>query len=132
MPLFDVVCKNRHLEEILLKHDESVPDCACGSTRTKRVPLIARTPCRWGDTNAQFNRAFGRSFDNTPQLERYAKQHGFVQLSDDDVDKQLSKQKTEAENLDKYNKVFDNVLEETRDPGLAMTQAYETYEENPF
>ena len=137
MPLFDYCC-GRHTTEELFFPNEQIPEekpCSkCGGRAIRMLPVVAKTPGRWGDqtgkygVNGFFDRGLGATYYNSMEKEKLMDAKGLTTLSsfgDDYVDDSLDKQ-TESDLRHERNiKTFKAKMAKTGgDAGKAIAETF--------
>ena len=84
--LYTYRCKScRHVTEAIRTVEERYAPCSCeycGGETSKLIDMPARTPGRWGDTTGFYSTAFGKYFNNTHELDKYADANGYEHVND--------------------------------------------------
>ena len=132
MPMYDTLCKEHGVHEVLVKHDQTPLCPVCQTPTIKLVSMPAKTAGRWGDTGSYFDRGMGCQVENSVHKEQLMKQKGLTPLSDyksDFIETHQHKQIQEKLEHDKTVSTYKSNLKKF--DGDTVKAVCETFPSNP-
>ena len=128
MPIYSYDCSrcNIFMEVFCEIEEADYQMCeTCGDLLSKRMPVFANTPRRWGDSHGYFDRGLGCYVANSMERERIMKEKGLRPVSQQELDEVQHQESVDHLKHTKDVETFSTTLKKTNSFAKAASVTFD-------